>query len=554
MMSFGRTRPRGPSVAVVYATVDGELELLGDRSPDQPGPGRPLRWDEKLMTRYRARYEVDLRHHHRVVALQSSPLPAMGDTNHFEAVFDVGFRVTDPIEVIRSGVTDAVPLVYNYLINAGRTITRGFDIRQTADAENALNAWFRQERAVDGGVTIFSCQARLRPDEAARNLLATAGQANLHEAAKSAAFAVDVQDQIRAAQLAGMQQAAELARNATAQQADLARRAEERAANAGRGNSVLDLVRSHLEQHPTETLEAIKIAAQVEQARIDRSDQLDANLMNLFKFMAEQGLMRPADFVQFQNEVLKRVQGIGTTATRPLAGWTDELPTIEATIAPAATSRSDSGLVPVYLVIDGSSVMAEHIDLLNTTLRQLYATLAQERDVARAISLCVLGYGDRVQVLADMATVVPGIHPGYLFAGGQPQYGAVFASLLERIPRDTQTLKQRHDRVRRPQVIFLSADRPADPDAWADIRARLLLDQFHPEILACGVGSVSAADIANVATRQELAFMSVEPDLRAGIERFAAFMQAHILNYGRALLSGAPQMIEEPPGFRLAAQ
>src|SRR5947209_18782126 len=82
-------RGRAPSVAVVYATRDGDLEVLDG--------GKPMRWSDQMLTKYRTRYEIDISDHHLVFEFKdTTPLPTQDDVYHFHANVSVSFRVTEP--------------------------------------------------------------------------------------------------------------------------------------------------------------------------------------------------------------------------------------------------------------------------------------------------------------------------------------------------------------------------------------------------------------------------------------------------------------------------
>lgn len=166
---MARAKEPGPNVAVVYADGDGHIT-----SAD----GRPLRRGELAASQYRVQYEVDLRDHRRTARLDSSPLPSSRDTYFFQSVVDVGFRVTDPAAVVRCNVTDGLTVVYGYLVNAFRRITRSFDIGEAAEAEDAINIRYRQSVTLEEGITIYHCRARLSPDEAGIIYLRSLEEAN----------------------------------------------------------------------------------------------------------------------------------------------------------------------------------------------------------------------------------------------------------------------------------------------------------------------------------------------------------------------------------------
>lgn len=166
---LSRMKETRPNIAVVYSDGFGEVAYFG---------GRPLSWSEQVATKYRTRYEVDLSDHRRVARLESSPLPSHGDVYYFHSTVDVGFRVTDPAAVVRRHVTDALIVVYNYLIDAFRPVTRRYDIKNAQGAEAEINAMFLSEVPLPEGITIYRCSTRLLPDGAAQEYLRSLEAAN----------------------------------------------------------------------------------------------------------------------------------------------------------------------------------------------------------------------------------------------------------------------------------------------------------------------------------------------------------------------------------------
>jgi hypothetical protein len=264
-----------PNVAVVYATASGEMAYFD---------GRPLRWTEAFYTKYRRRYDVDTGKHRRTVELRSSPLPARGDIYAFEATVDLGFRVTDPVAVVRANVTDALAVVYGYLGNRLRPVTRQFDIEQAAAAEDAINAMFARPVNLPDGITIFECNARLRPDAAAR----------LHQDAKvTAARTFDRRTVEHVTDLQGAQHQGEI--DALQQAGRLAMQGRELAAMGNRPIDARKLVMLHLAKHPGDTQTALQLLMQHEQAVLERRDLLDQRSVDMLKYLADRDLIQPGD-------------------------------------------------------------------------------------------------------------------------------------------------------------------------------------------------------------------------------------------------------------------
>lgn len=140
-----------PGVAVVCTTADGHLERVGRLG---------------MMTRYRLRYEVDVADHNNTIRF---PLPTKHDVHEFQGTFVLGWRVTDPVEVVSRRVTDGLDLCHSRLLDHMPLISRDFDIQDCAKAEREIN------RALGGGsfvlpegITVYHFSARLTLDDSAR--------------------------------------------------------------------------------------------------------------------------------------------------------------------------------------------------------------------------------------------------------------------------------------------------------------------------------------------------------------------------------------------------
>ncbi|UQU66585.1 hypothetical protein COUCH_10105 [Couchioplanes caeruleus] len=118
--------PPGPGVHVVYATDSGEFFSLG---------GRTLTFFEQLFFPYRMRYDVDTTDHRIVVAADDDPLLPV----------EVGFRVHDPLAVVRNLVNDPEPVIRAFL------------------TARAAGPGPRDEVRLPEGITVFSVGPRQQP-------------------------------------------------------------------------------------------------------------------------------------------------------------------------------------------------------------------------------------------------------------------------------------------------------------------------------------------------------------------------------------------------------
>ncbi|MFD0579494.1 CHAT domain-containing protein [Dactylosporangium darangshiense] len=269
-----------PSVAVVYATRDGELEVLDG--------GRPMRWPDQIFTKYRMRYEVDISDHHLTVEFKdNTALASKGDVYHFHARVSASFRVTDPAEVVRRNVTDAAALVRGHLLGVCRPISRQYSIEQAQEAEAAIQARFRSDTLIQGGITLYAVEARLSLDEAGRN--------HLQDVERAVRDDTKVNDVAREGQLDVLQQ-------------DARRLLEERERLVLENRSLdpVEMVRLHLQRNPGDTAGALEMVAKLEAARLGSWEGETDRLQDLLAFMTSANMIRPIDVAPLLDAVLRR--------------------------------------------------------------------------------------------------------------------------------------------------------------------------------------------------------------------------------------------------------
>jgi uncharacterized protein YegL len=213
-------------------------------------------------------------------------------------------------------------------------------------------------------------------------------------------------------------------------------------------------------------------------------------------------------------------------------------------------------LLPVYVLADESASMSDHAAELNSGLISLCEALRSEPMIASKVRLSVLGFSDDVAVRISLVDLRNQESLPELVIRSTTNYQAAFQDLLARIPQDISTLKGGGYLVHRPAVFFLSDGQPNKND-WRRPH-QILTDKATtpaaPNIIACGVGSVLPDTILQVATKEEFAFVSVPgADIGKSIARFFVALTASIVQSGRSLTSGNPELVvEKPEGFRMA--
>ncbi|MET7668306.1 CHAT domain-containing protein [Micromonospora luteifusca] len=142
----------GPAAAAVYSTRQGVLEVAD----------RPMAWwHPGFVARYSTRYEVDTSDHRLVY---DTRLPTRGGVYTFEASIAVDFRVTDPAQIVRRGITDAAALVREFLLAACRPISSQYAIDEMSQAEIAIDRALTGDTSALGGITLQLRSTRLSLD------------------------------------------------------------------------------------------------------------------------------------------------------------------------------------------------------------------------------------------------------------------------------------------------------------------------------------------------------------------------------------------------------
>ncbi|MFO7281328.1 MAG: VWA domain-containing protein [Thermoanaerobacterales bacterium] len=210
---------------------------------------------------------------------------------------------------------------------------------------------------------------------------------------------------------------------------------------------------------------------------------------------------------------------------------------------------SDGFLVlPFYAVCDESSSMADEVDTVNTSLKELHSEIVTQPVIADKTRFALIGFSTEARELlrlSDLSTVssMPGI-----VADGLTAYGRVFSLLRDVIERDVRNLKNDGLRVYRPTVFFLSDGLPTDPDEWPEEHARLV-DQswtYRPNIIAFGIGQADAQTIGQVATLK--AYMvndGVNP--AAALQEWARSLTKSIVASASATEDGQVRLVVPPP-------
>jgi uncharacterized protein YegL len=517
--------PRAPSIAIVYATRDGDLEVIEG--------GKPMRWSDQVLTKYRRRYEVDIGDHHVAFPFADDPLPTHDDTYNFTASISVSFHVTDPAQVVGSRVPDAVPVVRGHLLTACRPITRQFAIHEAEEAEQAIHARFRHPVLLHGGITIFKVEARLTVDEKGRRHLQELEDARRKEEVRKAQHPGEVNEVARETEVRLLRQAA-----------DHRAQERERLMVGDRADDPYEMVKVYLERNPHDVAGAIKMRAELDQARREQQERDADRWQAMVAQAGEVGALQPSDLRPLIRSALDNLEG-SAGAARPKAsvdaprqqpapaalGWDAPLRT------PVAESPAPipppANLVPVYLVLDESAAAGRWIDDLTDFVHHVRTGVTAEPGPAAAIRLAVLGFAEDVAVRVPLGPATAGPRATVLLNRGAADYRALYTALHAQLTGDAAELRSTHDSIRPPVVVLVSTATPAG-DGWTAPYRRLTGGRRRPEMVSVGLPDADPAAVAGLASFPELAFR-VESD---GMPRLASFVCRYLLACGRAALAG----------------
>jgi uncharacterized protein YegL len=170
-------------------------------------------------------------------------------------------------------------------------------------------------------------------------------------------------------------------------------------------------------------------------------------------------------------------------------------------VAGTSTISTGEQVHPLYILLDESTSMPTigGIDVLNSALPELHASLSADPAMARRVHIGVVAFSDTAE---EIVTLTPAADldafPG-LQSGGQLRYGAAFRLLRQIILRDVADLKQRGCIVLRQLVLFVSAGRPED-DWEQDYDALVEDPAARPNIVAFGICDADPSIIERIAS------------------------------------------------------
>ncbi|WP_171112717.1 MULTISPECIES: hypothetical protein [Streptomyces] len=565
-MAVGPTKATEPHLAVVYATASGEVACF---------EGRPMKPSQQMFSKYRTRYEVDLRAYQRSAVLGRNPLVSRDGVHAFEVTVDFAFRIDGwkgAEDFVRSGLRDPLPVVHGHLVSLFHGAGQRFAIEDSFGLQHHLNQLCAQPVVFQEGLKLYGCQVHVRPDAKSLAHLESLIEAGRREHLGAAEHIPNKGAVVRQTEIEAIQQRAQI--EATARQAD---------ALADTLTTSDGLIRHYLVTHPHDAAGAFEMRRQLEEARAATAELQNQRALGLFQVMAEKGLIQAGDLEQMRQQLtgtVGRATG-GDGALPPLttpqltAGrpWDPpQLPPADQSPAPGYTPTVVSPTVGpatppgplvrtaptalIYLVVDESLDRA-CLDELQRGLDALHSALSDAPDVSRVLRLGVLGMAATTEQRLSLAEVGPGTRTPLLVGRRGLSYSQAFRTLRPLIGQDVTVVKNDGAQVLRPLVYFLTGGAPDEGTAWRNDHHDLTdtdRNRAAPHLIALGFGRAEAQAVRGVATRPEFGFMAApHQDAASAAHSCAAFLRDSVVSYGQRLASGEANFSINPPdGFRRA--
>jgi uncharacterized protein YegL len=582
-VALGPTKSKLPYLSVVYATASGDVECFD---------GRPLSPSRQVFSRYRTRYEVDMRDQSRTVLLGRTPIVSRDKVHEFEVTVTFGFHI-DGIEGAKAwvagGQPDALAVVYGYVNSLFHNTGQNFDIEDSFGLQSALNQHCAGSVPLHPGLRFHDCRVSVRPDAASRAYLNGLLEARRTETTGRAVHQADVGELTRRIELDTQRQLADL---------ETTRRQD--AALGSVLNTSESMIRYYLVSHPEDAANAVEMMRQLEEARSHHTGEQYDRALGLFKMMTDTGLILPGDVNQMRDQLVGQVQaatgGLAADPARPNAGWDAPLalgdaaaagppayagppprypragqdgagaaapqgtgefyePTLVTPTAKPPASPAFPAATLIYLVLD-ESLAPSALDELNRGLSALHDALSGNPVASAAVRLCVLGMAADTQIRLSLDHVGPATRTPILVRRPGLSYAHAFRTLLMLLPQDVALVKSQRTAVLRPMVFLLSGHAPDDGN-WSDAHDELVDVSRHPsapQIIACGLGEAEPGAIGRIASRAEFGHVAApHSDAASAAHSYAAYLRDCVLDFGQQLAAGSSEFnVPAPDGFRPA--
>ncbi|GAA3295950.1 hypothetical protein GCM10020295_24410 [Streptomyces cinereospinus] len=320
-VAVGPTRATEPHLAVVYATASGDVACF---------EGRPMKPSQQVFSKYRTRYEVDLRAHQRSAVLGRNPLVSRDGVHAFEVTVDFAFRVDGwkgAEDFVRSGLRDPLPVVHGHLVSLFHGAGQRFGIEDPFGLQYHLNQLCAQPVVFPEGLRLYGCQVYVRPDAKSLSHLESVIEAGRREHLGAAEHVPDRGAVVRQIEIDTIRQQARI--QATARQAD---------ALADTLTTSDGLIRHYLITHPHDAAGAFEMRRHLEEARAATAELQNQRALGLFQVMAEKGLIQAGDLEQMRRQL--------TGTVGRATGGDGALPSLTAPQLPAARPWDPPRLPP----------------------------------------------------------------------------------------------------------------------------------------------------------------------------------------------------------------
>ena len=166
-------------------------------------------------------------------------------------------------------------------------------------------------------------------------------------------------------------------------------------------------------------------------------------------------------------------------------------------------------MLPLYLVIETSGELGNHLTAINDGLDALVRSLQTEPDLAGALGMAVIEFGDGPNCCLDLTEVRLIETAPVCTGGGETSAETVLVDLRTRIDREVGSLLDAGSLVRQPLVLILTTGLASGSTSWWTA-VQVLHDpswSFRPHIFAYGFGSCDPEIIAALPDRPPWAYM-----------------------------------------------
>ncbi|MBS2965982.1 hypothetical protein KGA66_23250 [Actinocrinis puniceicyclus] len=170
--------------------------------------------------------------------------------------------------------------------------------------------------------------------------------------------------------------------------------------------------------------------------------------------------------------------------------------------------------LPTYIVLDTSSSMNDHVELLNKSLQDLHKVTYQNPEISEFAHISIIVFNTEAHLALPMSDISQVTQLPRVGCGGRTEYAKVFERLRERIDIDVPALRAADKLVLRPAVFFMTDGAPTDgfteqsrqtdERIWKAALSRLVDPDWerHPHVVTFGFGSANEHVLGTVATLQ----------------------------------------------------